>query len=332
MGRILRKRVPFYLLTAWMAVTLNFAVPRLMPGNPAQLLLSRLVRQGNPSPFQLKAIEAEFGIKTHGNLFHQYLAYLWNVLHFRLGVSLTFFPESVSTVIATALPWTIALVTLGTIISYAIGIVTGIVLAWRRGSRLDSTVVPMTTFFSAVPFFLAALFLLWVLGVVAGVLPINGAYGSATTVGFNIGFFVSWADHAILPVFAIVASSFAGHLLHMRNMMVTTLGDDYVLMAEAKGLSQRRIKYVYAARNAVLPSVASFTLALGFVVGGSILIETVFSYPGIGDVLYQAVNNEDYPLMQGCFLVIALAVLVANLIADLVYAALDPRARAQQAR
>jgi peptide/nickel transport system permease protein len=329
MLRILRKRLPLYVVTAWAAVTLNFVLPRLMPGNPAELLVSRLNRQGQIPVTSLAAIEAEFGVNNHASLWHQYFSYLNQVAHFHLGISLTYFPEPVSQVIGRALPWTLFLVTTGLVLSWVLGLLLGIGLGWRRGSRSDNIFVPTGTFLSAIPFFLIGLLLVWVFGIVLGWFPIAGAYGSAVKVGPNAAFAGSLLDHAAMPVFTIVLTSFAGHMLYMRNMMVTTLNDDYVLMAEAKGLPVRRIKYAYAARNAVIPSVASFAIALGFVVGGSVIVETVFSYPGIGFALYQAVNGEDYPLMQGIFLVIALVVLVANLCADLVYAWIDPRSRQQ---
>lgn len=329
MLRILRKRLPLYIVTAWAAITLNFVLPRLMPGNPAELLISRLNRQGQIPVTSLAAIEAEFGVNNHASLWHQYFTYLNQVVHFHLGISLTYFPEPVSQVIGRALPWTLFLVTTGLVLSWLLGLLLGIGLGWRRGSRSDNIFVPTGTFLSAIPFFLIGLLLVWVFGIVLGWFPITGAYGSSVKVGPNVGFVGSLLDHAAMPVFTIVLTSFAGHMLYMRNMMVTTLNDDYVLMAEAKGLPVRRIKYAYAARNAVIPSVASFAIALGFVVGGSVIVETVFSYPGIGFALYQAVNGEDFPLMQGIFLVIALVVLVANLCADMVYAVIDPRSRQQ---
>jgi peptide/nickel transport system permease protein len=329
MLRILKKRLPLYIVTAWAAVTLNFVLPRLMPGNPAELLIGRLDRAGQVPVASMAAIEAEFGVNNRADLWHQYFTYLDQVAHFHLGTSLTYFPEPVSQVIGRALPWTIFLVTTGLLLSWVLGLLLGIRLGWRRGGRSDNIFVPTGTFLSAIPFFLIGLLLVWIFGIVLGWFPISGAYGSAVTVGLNVGFVGSLLDHAALPVFTIVLTSFAGHMLYMRNMMVTTLNDDYVLMAEAKGLPVRRVKYAYAARNAIIPSVASFAIALGFVVGGSVIVETVFSYPGIGFALYQAVNAEDYPLMQGIFLVIALVVLLANLCADMVYALIDPRSRQQ---
>jgi len=326
---ILRKRIPLYIVTGWVAITLNFVLPRLMPGNPAELLMSRLNRAGTVPMTSLPALESEFGVNNHQSLLHQYFSYLGQVAHLNLGTSLTYFPQPVSSVIAESLPWTLLLVFSGLVLSWAIGLLLGLGMGWRRGSRADQLAVPLGAFLSAVPFFLVGLVFVWVFGVVLGWFPINGAYGADVTPGLSPAFIGSWIGHAFLPVLTIVLSSFVAHMLYMRNTMVTVLGDDYVLMAEAKGLSPRRLKYHYAARNAILPSVASFTTALGFVVGGSVLVETVFSYPGIGYALFQAVNGEDYPLMQGIFLVIALAVLVSNLLADVVYAVLDPRSRAQ---
>jgi peptide/nickel transport system permease protein len=246
--------------------------------------------------------------------------------HGDLGISFTYFPTSVVQVLAEALPWTAVLVGVSTVISFVIGTVGGVVIGWRRGSWLDGA-LPVSTFFSAIPYFWFALVILFVFSVLLPWFPLSGGYSSTDVLGLNWAFLMSAAYHAVLPAITIVASSIAGWLLGMRNMMVATLDEDYVVMAEAKGLSVRRVMFAYAARNAILPSLASFALSLGFVVSGAILVEIVFSYPGIGYVLFAAVSNDDYPLMQGVFLVITLAVLLANLCADICYALLDPRTR-----
>jgi peptide/nickel transport system permease protein len=321
--RFLIRRGSFYLVTAWAAITMNFFIPRLMPGNPAQILMARF--QGRLSPAALKSLTILFGL-NHSGLWSQYVTYWQNLAHGNLGISFTYFPTSVSSVIGSALPWTAMLIGVSTVISFVLGTLLGIVVAWRRGTWLDS-LLPVTTFFSAIPYFWLALIALLVLAVDVHWFPLSGAYSQGTVVGFSGSFLASAAYHAALPAITIVVSSIAGWLLGMRNMMVATLAEDYITMAEAKGLTNRRIMYIYAARNAVLPTIANFALSLGFVVSGAILVEIVFSYPGIGYVLYQAVSNEDYPLMQGIFLVITLAVLVANLLADLAYVLLDPRTR-----
>jgi peptide/nickel transport system permease protein len=212
------------------------------------------------------------------------------------------------------------------VISFLVGITLGVLAGWKRGTWLDN-LVPATTFLTAMPYFWLALLLVYVFAQVLSLLPSSGGYDPLDNVGFNGQFIGSAVQHSILPALTIVVSSIGGWLLGMRNMMVSTLSDDYVVAAEAKGLKPRRVMIGYAARNAVLPSVSGFAISLGFVVSGSIVMEQVFNYPGVGNVLYQAVVNDDYPLMQGIFLVITLTVLGANLLVDLLYGIIDPRTR-----
>ncbi len=326
--RHLLRRIGFYLVALWASVTLNFLIPRLAPGNPAETLLARL--RGKVSPQAQHALEIAFGV-NHEPLWSQYLQYLNNLLHGNLGISITYFPTPVSVIISQEIPWTLMLVGISLVISFAVGTLLGVIVAWRRNSGLDALFSPLFTFFSAIPYFWLALILLYVLGYLLDWFPINGGYDTGTTApAWNSDFIFSAIQHGILPAFTIVISSIAGWLLGMRNAMITTLSEDYVLMAEAKGLSQRRIMLTYAARNAILPNITSFALSLGFVVSGALLTEIVFSYPGIGYALYQAVENLDYALIQGLFLIIAIAVLGANFLADLLYVALDPRVRLER--
>jgi len=185
----------------------------------------------------------------------------------------------------------------------------------------------MLTFFSAIPYFWLALIVVYVFGFLLRLFPLTGAYDLSVEPGLNGAFITSAVYHAILPAITIVVSSIAGWMLGMRNAMLSTLSEDYVLMAQAKGLPDRRVMLMYAARNAILPNITGFALSLGFVVGGALLTEIIFSYPGIGFALLQAVQSEDFPLMQGIFLVITLAVLGANFLADILYVVLDPRVR-----
>jgi peptide/nickel transport system permease protein len=323
MSHLLR-RIGFYLVALWASITLNFFIPRLAPGDPAATLLARF--QGRMNPQTLHALEIEFGI-SHASLWVQYLQYLNQLLHGNLGTSFTYFPTPVATMIAQEVPWTLTLVGLSVIISFVVGTLIGIVVAWRRGSWLDTLLPTVFTFLSAIPYFWLALIALYVLAYKLNLFPLNGGYSISTTPGFTPDFISSAIQHALLPAFTIVVSSMAGWMLGMRNTMVTTLSEDYVLMAQAKGLPERRVMLSYAARNAILPNVTGFALNLGFVVGGALLTEIVFSYPGIGFAFLQAIQNSDYPLMQGIFLMISLAVLGANFLADLLYAALDPRVR-----
>ncbi len=326
--RHLLRRISFYVIALWTAATLNFLIPRLAPGNPAESVLARL--KGKIAPQSLHALEIAFGV-NHDPLWSQYFQYMNNLLHGQLGISVTYYPIPVATVIGQEIPWTLFLVGISLVISFVIGTLFGIVVAWRRNTGLDSIFSPLFTFLSAIPYFWLALVLLYVLGYLFGWFPINGGYDeTATTPGLNPDFIGSAIYYGILPAFTIVISSIAGWLLGMRNTMITTLSEDYVLMAEAKGLSQRRIMMMYAARNAILPNITSFALSLGFVVSGALLTEIVFSYPGVGYALYQAAENLDYPLLQGLFLIIAMAVLAANFLADMLYVALDPRVRLER--
>ena len=319
----LLRRLAFYVVTAWAAVTVNFFIPHLMPGDPVQNLIAR--QQGKASPQAVEALRVQLGLTGNQSLWSEYLHYWGQLAHGDLGISTSFYPASVGSVLTAALPWTIVLVGVSTVVSFVVGTLIGIVVAWRRGSWLDG-VLPVATFFQAVPYFFFALIVLIVLGSDLGWFPITGGADSSIDPGFNAAFIGSAVYHGILPMITIVVSSVAGWILGMRNMMVTTMDEDYVLVAAAKGLPNRKV-IGYAARNAILPSVSSFSLSLSFVVAGALLTEIVFSYPGIGFQLLAAVQAEDFPLLQGIFLVITFAVLAANLLADVVYAALDPRTR-----
>jgi len=324
----LLRRIGFYLIALWASLTLNFLIPRLMPGDPVLLLIAKL--QGRVDPHSIEALRIAFGANTHLSLWQQYAQYLGNLAHGNLGISITYFPMPVTDVIAQSLPWTLMLVGVSAVLSFLIGTLLGTVAAWKRGGWLDTAVAPALTFLSAVPYFWLALIVLYVLGFVLRLFPLTGSYDLATDPGFNAPFILGALYHAILPAITIVVSSIAGWMLGMRNAMLSTLSEDYVLMAQAKGLSERRVMLMYAARNAILPNITGFALSLGFVVGGALLTEIIFSYPGIGFALLQAVQSEDFPLMQGIFLVITLAVLGANFLADVLYVVLDPRVRQER--
>jgi peptide/nickel transport system permease protein len=325
--RWLMRRSIFYLVTAWAAVTLNFLIPRMMPGDPVEAVIGRFNDQGTPlSPAATKALEIAFGLNGNQSLWSQYLTYWDNVFHANFGVSFSYYPTPVSAIIAQALPWTVILVGVSTVLAWALGTLAGIAAGWKRGSRWDAA-IPITTFFRGIPQFWIALVAVTVLGVTLGVLPVSGGYTSTLHPGFSGPFLASALQHSLLPALTIIAGSFAGHLLTMRNMMVTSLSEDYVTIAEAKGLSPRRIMFRYAARNALIPSVVGFSLELGLAVSGALVVERVFSYPGVGYVLFQAIGSQDYPLIQAIFLIVTLTVLVANIIADIAYVLVDPRAR-----
>ena len=319
----LLRRLAFYAVAIWAAVTVNFAIPRVMPGNAVDTMLTKFPQL---TPQSLKALEAEFGTGTHSGLLTQYVSYWNQVLHFNLGVSVSEYPTNVSTIIGQTLPWTLILVGTATVISFAIGTLLGIAAAWRRGGWLDRS-LPAFTFLQATPYFFLALVVIDLFALRLHWFPFGQGYALGLTPGWNWTFISSAVSHSILPALTIVLTSVGVWMLQMRNVMLTTIAEDYVLVAQAKGLPARRVVFGYAARNAILPNIAGFALALGFVVAGALVMEIVFSYPGIGLTLYNAVTSNDYPLLQGIFLVISITVLSASLIADLVYIVADPRAR-----
>lgn len=319
-GYLLR-RIGVALITVFLAATLNFALPRIAGGNPAQYLAST---QALGSPRVAAALERQFGL-SHGSLWVQYVAYLRQLAHGNLGISYSFYPESVTTVLLQALPYTIGLVLTATVISYLVGWVIGIIGAWRRGSLFDQASISVSFFLHGVPYFWTGIMLLFIFSFVLGWFPDGHAFSSFTG-NRRPGTIVADAIyHGFLPVMSLVITSVAGHLLIMRNNMLTVLREDYVTLARAKGLPITKLVFKYVARTAMLPSFTGLMLALGTVVGGAILTEEVFSYPGVGFVTYNAILNHDYPLIQGAFLIIAVTVVGMNFLADLLYPLLDPR-------
>jgi peptide/nickel transport system permease protein len=323
--RIFVRRIGFYLLAAVAAVTLDFFIPRLVPGDPVLTALAGL--KGSATPGALAALQAQYGEgANHAGLWHQYM-HFWNMLlHGDLGLSLSLGNTPVTTIIGQHIWWTVILVGTATVISFVIGTLIGTLAAWRRGSWIES-LLPLTTFLQAMPYFFFATLLVLLFAVQLNWFPAQGGYDTfSSTVGLNWAFVSDALSHAVLPALTIVGASLAGWIIGMRNQVVTVADEDYVLLAEAAGLPRHRVVW-YAMRNAILPQISSFALALSFVVGGSLLTEIVFSYPGIGFILLSAVKSLDYSLVQGIFLVITLVVLAANFIADIVYVALDPRTR-----
>jgi peptide/nickel transport system permease protein len=323
--RFLTRRMLFYLVAAFFALTLNFFIPRLMVGDPVQLMFAQF--QGRLDPRALDSLKATFGF-VQGPLLEQYVTYLGNLLRGDLGLSVSMFPVPVAEVIGPSLLWTLRLIGIATIFSFGLGVTLGMFAAWRRGRFVDSVILPIASAIGAFPFFWIAMLVLYFFGLVWGLFPIGHAYDVSLSVNWGNSQFVnSVIQHAVLPLLTILFTAFGGWLLGMRNNMIGVLAEDYVVMAQAKGLSDRRVMFAYAARNAILPSLTGFAMSLGYVVGGALVVELIFAYPGMGFMLLKAVQGRDYPLMQGVFLLIILAVLAANFIADVCYVLLDPRAR-----
>jgi peptide/nickel transport system permease protein len=322
--KFLLQRIVFYVFTLWAAITINFFVPRLIPGDPVLALLGRY--QGQMSTNAIHSLYVLFGLDKKESLWTQYVDYWKQLFHGDLGLSFTFFPTPVSEVLKQSLPWTIGLVGVTTVLAFLIGTSLGVFAGWRRGSWVDG-ILPVTQFLSSIPYFWLGLIFITLFTGAGSFFPSANGYDTGVVPGWTSDFIWSAIQHSILPALTILLTSMSGWILSMRNMMVTVAGEDYITVAHAKGLSERRVMWSYAARNALLPNISGFALSLGFIVAGALLVEIVFSYPGVGYILLQAAGSNDYPLMQGIFLVITLAVLAANLLADIAYLVLDPRTR-----
>jgi peptide/nickel transport system permease protein len=325
--RYISRKIVLFIITLWAAITLNFVLPRLMPGSPVDAALGKLAAAGVPiTNAERNAIEIQLGM-PHASLISQYGDYLRNIALLRFGTSYSYPTQTVAETIGKALPWTLELVGAATIFAFIIGTLLGIYAGWRRGTATDSSITVGATFFGAFPPFWLGLLLLYLLAFKFGWFPIKGGYDPGLTPTLSLSFMLNALWHSVLPALTLAITTLSGWVFGMRNNMINTLGEDFVTFAEANGLRSRTVATLYAARNALLPNVTAFGLALGSVVGGSVLVEGVFSYPGVGGLLFIAVTNHDYPLMQALLLVFSLSMLVAIFIVDLLYVRLDPRVR-----
>lgn len=324
--RYFARRVGYFLLTLWAAVTLNFLIPRLQPGDPAEMMVKKLAgKDAELDPDKIRAMRAMLGAPG-GTLFDQYIAYIKQLLRGDFGVSYTYFPTPVTTVIMKALPWTLILVGVTMLLSFVVGMVLGALAAWKRNSVFDSVVTLGSTFIGTLQAFWIALLLLFAFGYILGWFPTSGGY-DASTPGLNAAFVADAVYHSVLPAAVLLLLTPIGWILGMRNTMIMNLGEDYIRLAKAKGVPDRQVALRYAARNALLPSITGFAMALGGILGGQLLIEQTFDYPGLGRIMGQAATSKDYPLLQALLLFTIVGTLLANLIADMLYGVLDPRAR-----
>jgi peptide/nickel transport system permease protein len=321
--RYISRRAGLFAITLWAALTVNFIIPRVMPGNEASAVLATF-RGVNPAA--LHALQIEFGVNVHENIFVAYFQYLANCFTGQFGLTAQRVP--VLTAIVEKIPWTLGLVGVTTVIAFFLGTAVGVLSAWRRGGRLDGFLPPLLFIVATFPVFFVGLLLLYVFAVTLNWLPLSSNYSIGVEPSLSLSFIGDVIVHAILPGLSLVIVTSGLWIYSMRNNMITTLAEDYVKMGRAKGLRTWRIMLDYAARNAILPNLTGFAMQLGYVLGGSILVEYTFSYPGLGYLFYTSTTDHDLPLMQALFLVYTLAVLVCVLLADLATAGLDPRTRA----
>ncbi len=320
------KRLGMYFLTIWLGTSIIFIVPRLAPGDPVSAMVSRLSAQAGFVENSGQLIEVwrkKFGLDEPLPL--QYLSYMRNSLTFDLGYSLTSFPVTVKDLVGQALPWTIGLLFVATLISFVLGNLVGALLAWRGTPRLARALLPVTMTFTSIPPFMLSIFLIYVFAYGLHWFPESRAYARGLQAGWNLPFVGSLLYHGILPAASIVLVTMGFWALGMRGMMVTTDGEDYMILASAKGLAPRRIFWRYAVRNAMLPQLTALALTLGTIAGGAILVEYLFALPGMGYLLYQGIVNSDYAVIQGVVFILIAATATAALIIDLIYPLLDPR-------
>ena len=321
------RRLVFYVFALWVALTINFLLPRLMPGSPLDGILQHLTpSQLAANPGIVETYEALLG-GGDNTIWEDYVTYLGRIVHLDFGVSTSHYPASVSEVVGEVLPYSIFLVGVAFALSFLLGTAIGMFAAWRRGGFVDGVFVPTFMALSAFPAFFTALLGLYFLGLKLEWFPIQHAYDTALTPGLNWEFLSSAFRHAQLPILIILAAFTGGWMLNMRTVMINTIGEDYVTLAHAKGLRDRRVMTSYAGRNAILPPLNGFAALFGSAVGGLVFIEYIFSYPGAGLTLQNAVLGNDYALAQALLVVLSVCVIFANLIMDVLNLILDPRLR-----
>ena len=320
------KRLGMWLLTVWLGSTLIFVIPRLAPGDPVAAMISRMNAQGSfieNSGALIELWRAKFGLDQP--IYIQYFSYFSNVLRFDLGYSLASFPSEVNDMVADALPWTLGLLFIATIISFVLGNFIGALLAWRGTPNWIRSLLPVSLTFTSIPFFMLGILLLYVFAYNLKWFPTSGGYDLRTDIGWNWDFIRSVIRHGTLPAIAIVITSMGFWALGMRGMMITTDGEDYMILGEAKGLNPRRLFWLYGMRNSILPQITALALNLGLLAGGSTLVEYIFAYPGIGYLLYLGIVNNDYTLIQGIVFILILGTATAVFILDLLLPLVDPR-------
>ena len=322
------RRIALFLVVVWAAASVNFFVPRLGTGrDPIREKLGQLMASGGLRQEGIEAMvaayQAKFGLDQP--LRDQYLNFLSDTARLDFGYSLANYPTRVTQMIGNALPWTIGLLSVTTLIGFALGTLLGALTAWPRSPRwVQSLALPMVTL-SAIPFYLLGLILLWVLALELGWFPLSGGYSPGTMVRPSFTFLLDVLHHSILPAMAIVLSTIGLWGVGMRGMMVSTVGEDYVTLAEANGLKGPTIFLRYALRNAFLPQFTALGLSLGYIVTGQVLVEVVFAYPGVGNLLFQAIQASDYTVINGIVFLTILAIGSITLLMDLLYPLLDPR-------
>lgn len=322
------QRVGQSILSILTVITLTFLVTKWMPGGPMDYFRATMVdRNPGASQEEINSLVAAYtSVNPSKPLYMQYIEYVTNLLQGDFGQSI-WYQKPVAEILGEAMPWTLFLMTLATLTTFIIGVSLGAFMAYKEGSKSDFVLTGIGMFLYSMPYYIAALILVFFLGFRLKVLPTSGAYSNDVTAGFNPAFVKSILMHAFLPYISLLLTQFGGWALSMRGNAISVLGEDYLRVARLRGLPDSRIALSYVGKNAILPLYTGLMIAIGFMFGGSVVLEQIFSYPGLGFFLLQAMKARDDPLMMGGFIVITVAVIVSILIADLTYGKIDPRAR-----
>jgi peptide/nickel transport system permease protein len=321
------RRFGVFLLIIWLAATVNFFLPRLSSQDPVRAALVAQMAAGGSGQAGLREMVAEYDAKfgLDKPLWEQYLTYMADAVRFDFNYSISSYPQKVVDMIATALPWTMILLAFCTVMSWVVGTLLGALMGWPKAPRYLQFLLPPLLSLNGIPYFLLGLILIYLLGFKAQLFPLSGGYAQGTIPSLTLPFIRDVIYHSVLPALSIILVSVGGWALGMRAMMVTTRGEDYMVFADAKGLRDRSVFVRYGLRNALLPQTTALALALGQLVSGAVLVEVIFSYPGIGSLLFQAIRGSDFYLVQGIVFIIILSIGVATFILDLIYPLLDPR-------
>jgi peptide/nickel transport system permease protein len=326
------KRTSQLLLIVFIAVTINFIIPRTIPGDPIEAALQTRIMMTGSTDVNVAEVarvyRAKFGLDKP--VWEQYLNYWLDIFRLELGVSLMDFPQPVITKVRSAVPWTLGLLGVSTVISFAVGTILGALIAWPRAPRFLNVLLPPFMLMSAIPFFLLAIILISLFAVEIPIFPPGGGFDPIRILRFDLPSALSIIYHALLPSLALVLGGIGSWALGMRAMMVSVLNEDYIIFGEAKGLPARRIFLWYGLRNALLPQITHLAVALGSILSGAVLVEAMFNYPGLGGVLFAAISGKDYFVIQGVVLMLILSLAVSLFILDLIYPLIDPRIRYQR--
>ncbi|MCY0878433.1 MAG: ABC transporter permease [Firmicutes bacterium] len=320
------RRFGVSLLMIWMVMTITFFMIRLMPGNPIMDAYLSLLQQGVPSQEAMAQIHVLYDVYPNQSVLTQYVLYVWHLLHGNFGTSIVYAGRPVLPLILASAPWTLMLVSIGITISFFIGLFLGVLIALNRNTWFDNVMSQIASIFHGIPNYVTGFIFLYFFTVMLPWFPFGNIYGNTVTPGLNFPFIASVAYHSVLPIAAYVFGAFGTWTLSTKSAAVAVLGDDFIQADKIRGLTPGQ-QLDHLIHNSVLPLFTGFVLSLGMMFGGAVFIEETFTIPGLGYLIAQSTSQRDYPVMQGCFLLLSSAVILANFLADMLYSRIDPRIR-----